>query len=663
MPDLVYRTTEGNPFFTDEVLRGLIERGDLFRRDGVWDRLDIDEIEVPESVRDAIGERLSRLDEDVQSVLAVASVLGQTFGFDDIASLGEQSEDLLERALEVAIEAGLLRSMGGESYTFNHVLTQQTLYEELPPRRRRRLHLAAGAAMENRSPPGRELRAAEIAWHFLEAGEPARALPHALAAGDQAERRFAHLEAEQHFRTAVDLARESGDQAQEAVSLERLGGVLRIESDHAEALDQLEAASLLLAEAADVEGEIRLTAQIALTHAERGTIREGVERVEQLLNKVSEAAPSSALAAIYAALARLYYFGNHQRKSLMAAERAVELARAVSDERILVQAEVRRAAALYLLGHLDEALPSAQGAYQLANRMGDRDSACRALHTISAVHMVKGELVESERFRRLMLAVAEEMDDPNQVAFATANLGLTLIYRGSWTEARSVLQNFAAMGERLGSTWYSTYGATFFAYLEFMQGDTEDAARLRDGATSTEAHSGDPFIQALWAEQEIRTGDPSAAIERLRASFQREEVIIADSIGWAVLAWAQQEAGLPVAEATARRGLEVNEECPHVLHHTDVLRVLAVILRESGKLDESESRFEEGAMLASSIPYPFSEARIRHEWAKLLIARKEKDSARQQLERALAIFQHLGAAPDRERTELALEGLEGKGIL
>jgi class 3 adenylate cyclase/tetratricopeptide (TPR) repeat protein len=652
--ELVYRTTEGNPFFTDEVLRGLIERGDVFRREGVWDRRDISEIEVPESVRDAIGERLGHLDEEVQDVLAEASVLGQSFAFDDLLSLGDRSEDDVEQALETASEGGLVRSVGADEYAFNHVLTQQTLYEELTARRRRRLHLAAGEALERLPVRRREPRVAEIAWHFLQGGDGARALPHALAAGDQAERRFAHVEGEQHYRSAVDLSRETGDPANEALALERLAAVTRTQSHHQEALDLLEAAALLLADAGDEEGEIRVTAQIGLTYAERGSTNEGIDRVQRLLERLSDPKPSSALAALYTALARLHYFGIQHRQSLIAADKAVALAREVNDERILVQAEVRRGAALYIMGKLDEALPVAHAAQSMANQLGDRESACRALHTISGVYMVKGDFLEAERFRRLMLLVAEEIGDPNQIAFATAYLGLILTYRGVWREARDVLRNFAAMGERLGTTWYSTYGSAFLAYLDFMQGDAANASALKDAATSSGAHRSDPFIQALWAEQEILLGDPQSAIQRLRASFAADEVYMPDVIALAVLAWAEMEAGLPSAEETARRGVSLTAEFPHVPHRAEALRLLAMVLRESGKLDESETTFAEAVDLAASLPYPFAEARARYEWAKLLVIRNEKERARAELEQALRIFQALGAEPDCGRSREAL---------
>jgi len=163
---LVHEHTQGNPFFTQEVLRALVERGDVYRVNGGWSRRDVTEIEVPESIRSAIRERVSRLSDGTQAVLHEASVLGHTFAFDDLQALTGHSEDEVDAALEECDAAGLLRETGRETYGFNHVLTQQALYTDLSARRRRKLHLAAGEALERLYTNQATDHAAELAHHF-----------------------------------------------------------------------------------------------------------------------------------------------------------------------------------------------------------------------------------------------------------------------------------------------------------------------------------------------------------------------------------------------------------------------------------------------------------------------------------------------------------------
>lgn len=129
--------TNGNPFFIREIVRMLVGHGDLYQLDGRWHRRDFEEIHPPQTVRAAILQRLARLPPPTEAVLHEASVLGETFNFDDLRALGSYSEEELDEALEAAVSAGLIRETGPGPYTFNHILTQQALYSNLSARRRR----------------------------------------------------------------------------------------------------------------------------------------------------------------------------------------------------------------------------------------------------------------------------------------------------------------------------------------------------------------------------------------------------------------------------------------------------------------------------------------------------------------------------------------------
>jgi class 3 adenylate cyclase/tetratricopeptide (TPR) repeat protein len=324
---LVYQGTNGNPFFVDEVLRALVDRGDLYRQNGRWESREIEEIEVPVSVREAIGERLSRLSETAQKILLEASVLGQTFSFDELQALGSRTEEEVEDALGEAMRAGVVRDIGRDRCTFNHTLTQQALYAELSSRQRRKLHRTAGEALESLPHRGRERRAAkpeylqagaqprrdratagwagELAWHFLEGDDAERALKYALLAGDQAEAVFAHAEAERHYRKAHELACELVDTPREAEAVEKLGTVLKTVSKYDEALGLLEAAARLYRQAGDLERERCSVAEIGRVHYLRGATSEGIERIQSLLEHAEAIGPSQGLAALYTTQATL----------------------------------------------------------------------------------------------------------------------------------------------------------------------------------------------------------------------------------------------------------------------------------------------------------------------------------------------------------------------
>ena len=144
----VHRETEGNPFFVEEVLKALIEQGSVRRQSGRWTRCDMDELLIPQSVKEAIGNRLDRVSQECNELLRLGAILGKVFTFDELSAAAEQTEDVLLDALDEATGAQLIAPISGESFSFTHDKIREVLYEELNPIRRRRLHRHVAEGIE-----------------------------------------------------------------------------------------------------------------------------------------------------------------------------------------------------------------------------------------------------------------------------------------------------------------------------------------------------------------------------------------------------------------------------------------------------------------------------------------------------------------------------------
>ncbi len=376
---VVHRHTEGNAFFVQEVTRALTERGEVFERGGVWEYRATAEIAIPHTVQEAIRERINRLSQPAQALLEEASVLGQTFTFDELHDMAGKPEEAIEQYLAEATRASVVRIGEQESYTFNHALTQRVLYREQPPRQRKRLHLRAGTAIAQQPQPLRDRRTVELAWHFLEGGSREQALRYAFLAGDQAESRYAHEEAELHYGTALRLARERGETDTEARLLEKLGRVFTNVARHEKAQAALERAVELYRQMRDQEGEIRCTVQLASVYRATGTADAGATRVRRLLDSLEPDARVEGATELWIVLETLEYVSGRYQEGLDAAERAAQLARTVGDQAVLARAETSRGTELLMLGRLDEGLSVLEGAMSLGEQADDPYNLTRAL--------------------------------------------------------------------------------------------------------------------------------------------------------------------------------------------------------------------------------------------------------------------------------------------
>ncbi len=206
----IYRETEGNPFFIEEVVKALVESGKLTYIDGRWHRPEITDLGIPQSVRVAIQSRVGVMPADCQEVLRLAAVLGREFDFDTLVRAGGLQQEALIQALEEAERAQLIEELGGErggTYAFVHGLFASTLVEGLRTLERRGLHRQAAAAIEALRPEDHEA----LARHHGEAGNLERAADHLLLAADRARVLYAHAEAIRAYTRALDYLKEQGD--------------------------------------------------------------------------------------------------------------------------------------------------------------------------------------------------------------------------------------------------------------------------------------------------------------------------------------------------------------------------------------------------------------------------------------------------------------------
>jgi DNA-binding CsgD family transcriptional regulator len=206
LAETIYTHTEGNPFFMTEVIRSLLERGEL-APDAMAES---ESIRIPEGVREVIGRRLNRLSEQCNRALTTAAIIGRQFDFKLLHALdpGTLEEQLLG-AIDEALAAHLIEELPGsaEGYQFSHALVQETLASELSSARRLRLHARIGEALENLYGCEAETHAAELAYHFSQAEPllgPEKLVHYCRMAGERALAAYAWEEAREYFQRGLE---------------------------------------------------------------------------------------------------------------------------------------------------------------------------------------------------------------------------------------------------------------------------------------------------------------------------------------------------------------------------------------------------------------------------------------------------------------------------
>ncbi|HEX5044307.1 MAG TPA: protein kinase [Candidatus Polarisedimenticolaceae bacterium] len=357
--EAVQRETEGNPFFVEEVLKALIERGSIRRERGQWTRDERVELEIPQSVKAAIGHRLDRVSPECSEVLRAAAVLGKTFEFDELLAVaGERGEDVLLDAVDAAVGAQLLTAGRDTSFAFTHDKIREVLYEELNPIRRRRLHRRTAEGLQAFAEK-RAVPAEKLAHHFVEAGDHERGLYWARRAGADAQALLAYDEAITAYRRAADCAQALGRTGEQAELEEAAGKTSMMSGNLIAAAEHFERA---LALTEDPVARARLQTQAAASLVTNGDPR-GLAYVHEALAVLDPVAHAVETATALSIEGRFHHLSGRHRKAADLLERAARLATPPADgsplstlhAATLVQVHAYTAAAYQHQGLFEEA--------------------------------------------------------------------------------------------------------------------------------------------------------------------------------------------------------------------------------------------------------------------------------------------------------------------
>jgi class 3 adenylate cyclase len=452
---LVAERAEGNPFFVEELLRVLIDRGLLSRRNGSWELTALpSEFAVPDTVHAVLAARIDLLGAAEKAALQAAAVIGRVFWTGAIYELVEATPDL--RVLE---ERDFVRrrphsSMAGErEYVIKHALTREVADASLPSARRARMHAAFAAWLEQRA-KGRDELASLLAHHY--AG--------AVRSED------------------TDLA-----WAEEEAELERLRGkALRwLEAAAEVALRRCETedALELLGEALSLEPDEETQARVWRAVGKANALKFAGEAFwTAMQNSLRVSSDKATCAETYGELA----FQTAIRPSMWATEpdrglvtgwieRALELSEPESDS---------RARALIARSFWERNTPEeAREASELAERSGDIELCSYAWGARGTVAFAAADFESALSWSRRRLDVKDEISDPDHVAEMYALAIPAYCANARFAEARRLAAEHDVVVEPL-SDHHRLHGIAVRLEVEELCGGW---TRILDLAARTEA--------------------------------------------------------------------------------------------------------------------------------------------------------------------------------
>jgi predicted ATPase/class 3 adenylate cyclase len=361
--DLMYARSEGNPFVLEEMLKEAVDRGGDFRGDGGWQRRAVEELRIPETVRDTILLRFARLDRAEGQVLEAAAVLGRTFDYGTLVAVTRAPEPTVHTALGVGVAQQLLEEVPGgrAKYMWRHALTQEAVVDEVVLPRRQDIHSRAADVLL-----AAEARSLPIARHLLGAGRFEEAVPACVAAAEEAEATMAFADALDLVEHALPHVR---DPLPRARLLSRMGRLLWMEGNASAAVDVLPEGVAGLEAAGEEAEAARYRLVLGRCYWEQSRPKQARVEFEHARRVLEARGPSAELAVAYMRLAGLYMF-DFDPRAVATAKKAVEVGRAAGADFERVWSASFLALMLFEAGHAAEATRLLDESFAEAQRRG-----------------------------------------------------------------------------------------------------------------------------------------------------------------------------------------------------------------------------------------------------------------------------------------------------
>ena len=613
--------TEGNPFFVEQLLLDLRERGGVKQVEGGMWVLEVGEAEIPTRISVVLIARLDRLLASVRQVVQAAAVLGREFEVQILVRMLRDEASIITGELPALVKQAeterIWLALSEMRYLFRHALMRDAAYEMQLVVRRRELHRLAAEAIEQLYAQDLAPFYPDLAYHYGQAEDVGQERYYAKLAGEQAVAQFANVEAVGYFSRALELAPEA-DTAAGAV--ERYDLLLSRER-----LYQLQGARE--AQAQDLATLAELAASLQ-SPQKQAVVWLRQSKYASVISDYPQAVASAAAATAAAQVAQdvrsetagciewayaLQALGEYEAAHTQLT-RALQLARAAGFRQ-------EEGNALRMLGTVswfqgDHAV--AQGYYQQAlsiyREMGSRLGEEKTLNDLGIVSGDRGEYDQAGAYFRESLALIREIGDRLEEASTLSNLGLVSYYLGEYAQAQVHFQASLAIkreiGDRLGEAIaLANLGAARFAQREHASAEAylqqalticqEIGSRWMEGVTLHE------LGMVLGALGEYALAEECILLAlALRQKLQQPHFVAEDQAGLAQLALTQGD--LPQAQAYVEEIMPYLESnpalagmrnpfrfflnCYQVLHASGDVRATDILMQAHTLLQERAAR-------------------------------------------------------------------------
>lgn len=485
--------TQGNPFYLEELLNFLHDRGLDPHEPATWA-----EIELPNSLHTLILSRIDQLTEREKSTLRIASIIGRLFRAKWLVgyypALGHLSQVQTDLQKLHKLDITLIDVAEPElTYLFKHIITHEVTYQSLPFATRSQLHEQLAQYLETVDAPLETL-----AYHYGQSHNQTKQREYFEKAGNAAQIAYANEVALDYYGRLMPLLTEISQQID--LHLKR-GDIFILTGQWDEAQYAYQAALALAEQTQDEHAQVQCQLAFWRLSDKRDDFAGARRWGEQALANAETVADSALQAQATWNLSRTHYLLGDFVRAEGYAQKALTLARSSGDLKTAVQALNILAVIATNSAHFETARSLLEESLALGRQLGDKLLLIPILDHYGIFLIAQGHYAAAQTYFTEELTLGRQIGDKRQM-YPLMHLARIARFRGLLPSARSLYEQALAVAQTLGAKRGIADSLSNLSYSYFEQGDYPTAQQLQ--------HQSAALRQEIGMKRLLMAGVPAA---------------------------------------------------------------------------------------------------------------------------------------------------------
>lgn len=667
--DAIHNHTGGTPLFVEESVAAL-------RADGVIDPAyghypDDATLPVPDRVEAVVERRVAALEGPVREVLEYGAVVGSPIPLSVLSVAVDRPESTLRECVDVLADGTIWHRVDGDRVAFETDVVREVVLDGVDDDRERALRRTVAEAFLEVYGTETPSQSGRIARQFEAAGDPDRAMDHAMRAGDHALEVYAHEMALEHFETALVLAREADDETSVLDAVERIGRVHATRGEYEEADRRYD---YVLERTDDRDLHRRIARQRVSMRINQGEYEACIDVARDVLSEWDGETADPTVCRLLGAEGWARQITGEPDRARELFERSLAMARELGDDELRARALHRLGTLENFVGDVETAIDLVESAVDVAAEVGFVEGESSSVNNLATIHLKRGDLATA----RDLYARSRDLDrtagDRVGEVLTVGNLGYVEQQMGNWDRTVEYARECLSMAESLDVRASVSIGHRLLGVVASYRGEFDAArSRLSESLAIEREMQHMRFVALVHAELarvDRVTGDLDGALDHAREA--RDAALDVDR-QWQARANAElgavylRRGHLPSARACHERGLEQAAEAQNAeVRILNRLGVAAVALA-AGEAVAAHDAAATALGAARGTQMPLLVVRAQTVYGRCLLARGALEVAERVLRDARVRADSLGAVVELARVEralgesLAAQGADGRG--